>query len=90
MVCLPQYGLPEFGSERRGDMYVRVQLHIPEHVSPAAERHRAHLGEVIGMAVGDHGRIAVDPSLLPLLYIFWLSTTRGRVAQFYTFSNPAL
>jgi molecular chaperone DnaJ len=35
VVCLRQYGLPEFGSERRGDMYVRVQLHIPDHVSPA-------------------------------------------------------
>ena len=35
VVCLRQYGLPEFGSARRGDMYVRVQIRIPEHVSPA-------------------------------------------------------
>jgi molecular chaperone DnaJ len=35
VLCLRRYGLPEFGSQRRGDMYVRVQLHIPAHLSPA-------------------------------------------------------
>jgi molecular chaperone DnaJ len=35
VLCLRQYGLPEFGSERLGDMYVRVQIHIPDPLSPA-------------------------------------------------------
>ena len=30
---LRHYGLPEFGGQRQGDMYVRVQLHIPERLS---------------------------------------------------------
>lgn len=30
---LRNYGLPEFGRQHRGDMYVRVQIHIPERLS---------------------------------------------------------
>ena len=30
---LRRYGLPEFGGQRRGDMYVRVQVRIPERLS---------------------------------------------------------
>lgn len=30
---LRHHGLPEFGGPRRGDMYVRVQIHIPERLS---------------------------------------------------------
>lgn len=30
---LRHYGLPEFGGQRRGDMFVRVHLHIPERLS---------------------------------------------------------
>jgi len=30
---LRHYGLPEFGRQHRGDMYVRVQIHIPERLS---------------------------------------------------------
>jgi molecular chaperone DnaJ len=43
VLCLRQYGLPEFGSQHRGDMYVRVQLHIPEHLSPAERASYEHL-----------------------------------------------
>ncbi|MGE3541654.1 MAG: DnaJ C-terminal domain-containing protein [Candidatus Tectimicrobiota bacterium] len=40
---LPHYGLPEFGSQRRGDMYVRVQIHIPAQVSSEERAVYAHL-----------------------------------------------
>jgi molecular chaperone DnaJ len=34
---LPHKGLPDFGSKERGDMYLRVRVHIPERLS-AKER----------------------------------------------------
>jgi molecular chaperone DnaJ len=34
---LPRKGLPVFGSKARGDMYLRVRVHIPERLS-AEER----------------------------------------------------
>jgi DnaJ-class molecular chaperone len=37
MLRLPHKGLPVFGSKERGDMYLRVRVHIPERLS-AEER----------------------------------------------------
>jgi molecular chaperone DnaJ len=59
VLCLRQYGLPEFGSQRRGDMYVRVQLHIPEHVSPAE---RAVYEQLRALKAGHAQRVAPAPS----------------------------
>ena len=59
VLCLRQYGLPEFGSQRRGDMYVRVQLHIPEHVSPAE---RAAYEQLRALKAGHAPRGAPAPS----------------------------
>jgi molecular chaperone DnaJ len=59
VLCLRQYGLPEFGSQRRGDMYVRVQLHIPEHVSPAE---RAAYEQLRALKAGHAPRVAPAPS----------------------------
>ena len=36
LLRLRHYGLPEFGGQRRGDMYVRVKVHIPERLSRQA------------------------------------------------------
>jgi molecular chaperone DnaJ len=33
--CVRGKGLPEFGGSRHGDLYLRVQVHIPEHLAPA-------------------------------------------------------
>jgi DnaJ-class molecular chaperone len=33
--CVRGKGLPEFGGSRHGDLYLRVQIHIPEHLAPA-------------------------------------------------------
>jgi len=40
---LRHYGLPEFGGQQRGDMYVRVQIHIPERLSPEERKQYEHL-----------------------------------------------
>jgi len=40
---LRHYGLPEFGGQRRGDMYVRVQIHIPERLSREERDQYEHL-----------------------------------------------
>jgi molecular chaperone DnaJ len=40
---LRHYGLPEFGSSHRGDMYVRVQIHIPERLSREEREQYEHL-----------------------------------------------
>jgi molecular chaperone DnaJ len=37
MLRLPHKGLPVFGSKERGDIYLRVRVHIPERLS-AEER----------------------------------------------------
>jgi len=59
VVCLRQYGLPEFGSERRGDMYVRVQLQIPAHLSPAE---RAAYEQLRALKVGPAPRVTTAPA----------------------------
>ena len=59
VVCLRQYGLPEFGSPRRGDMYVRVQIHIPDHLSPAE---RAAYEQLRALKAGQAQRGAPAPS----------------------------
>jgi molecular chaperone DnaJ len=40
---LRHYGLPEFGGQQRGDMYVRVQIHIPERLSREEREQYEHL-----------------------------------------------
>lgn len=40
---LRHYGLPEFGGQQRGDMYVRVHLHIPERLSRQEREQYAYL-----------------------------------------------
>jgi molecular chaperone DnaJ len=55
VLCLRQYGLPEFGSQRRGNMYVRVQLQIPAHLSPAE---RASYEYLRALKAGQAHRVA--------------------------------
>jgi molecular chaperone DnaJ len=62
VVCLRQYGLPEFGNERRGDMYVRVQLHLPQDLSPAE---RAAYEELRALKTGSAPRVAPAPAVPP-------------------------